>query len=323
MHRTSRALLLLLPLLSLSCTTAAGLRRAELRRGLDQSRLSHSPAEIWPELLRFLHERGYPLVGNDPAAVGLPAQGMVGKLFSSGHETRVRADGSRILETNVQVRSRTRIRAEALAASGGGSFLRITVLKQSEMNPAEYAEEKDEELELALLQRLDPAAAAWAQGGTGPAPAATASPATGDRWAPVRHLVGTWTGTAPGGAAVRWRFDFAGDAQFLEVRGTPLLFAGGRAEPREEMGRISRDPATSRFTWRQFTSGGQVDQYQSEPGRPEALVFLAPAPESLPGGRVRLTLGRDGDDELLAILETAEAGKDFAVAGEARLRRAR
>jgi len=116
MHRTCRALLLLLPLLSLSCTTAAGLRRAELRRALDQARLSRSPAEIWPELQRFLHQRGFPLVGNDPTALGLPAQGTVGRLFSSGHETRVRADGSRILETNLESRSRTRVRAEALAS---------------------------------------------------------------------------------------------------------------------------------------------------------------------------------------------------------------
>ncbi len=321
MHRTSRALLLLLPLLSLSCTTAAGLRRAELRRALDQVRASRSPAEIWPEVQRFLHERGFPLVGNDPAALGLPAQGMVGKLFSSGHETRVRADGSRVLETNLETRSRTRIRAEALAASGGGSFLRITVLKQSDVSPADYAESKDEELEVALLTRLDPVAAAWVQSG----PSAPAPAVARDGWAPVRHLVGSWTGAAAGGAAVRWRFDFAGDAQFLEVRGTPLLFAGpgARAGDKEEMGRISRDPVTARFTWRQFTSGGQVDQYQTEPARPESLVFLAAAPESLPGGRVRLTLGRDGDEELLAILELAEAGKDFAVAGEVRLKRTR
>jgi len=321
MHRTSRALLLFLPMLWLSCATAAGQRRAELRRALDQARLSRSPAEIWPELQRFLHQRGYPLVGNDPTALGLPAQGTVGKLFSSGYETRVRADGGRILETNLESRSRTRVRAEALAAGGGGSFLRITVLQQSDVSPAEYTEGKDEELELALLQRLDPVAAAWVQGG-GTAPAA-APPATGDGWAAVRHLVGTWTGTPAGGAVVRWRFDFAGDAQFLEVRGTPLLFAGpsARAGPQEEMGRISRDPATARLTWRQFTAGGQVDQYQTEPGRPESLVFLAAAPESLPGGRVRLTLGRDGDQELLAILELAETGKDFAVLGEVRLKR--
>jgi len=323
MHRTFRALLLLLPLLSLSCATAASQRRAELRRGLDQARVSRSPAELWPEVLRFLHERGYPLVGDDPAVLGLSAQGFVGKLFSYGYQTRVRADGGRILETNVEQRSRTRVRAEAKPAGGGGSTLRVTLLTQSDLSSAEFSESRDEELELALLERLDPVAAAQVLGKEAP-PAA--SPAARDAWAPVRHLVGTWSGKGPGGLPVRWRFDFAGEGQFLELRGTPLLFAGApgaRPESGEEMGRISRDAAAARFTWRQFTSGGQVDQYLSEPGLPGALVFLAAAPESLPGGRVRLTLGRDGDDELVAILQVAEAGKELAVAGEVRLQRQR
>ncbi|MBI5069125.1 MAG: hypothetical protein HZB56_12885 [Deltaproteobacteria bacterium] len=322
MHRTARALLLLFPLLALSCSTAAGLRRAELRRNLDQARLSRTPAEIWPELLRFLHERGYPLVGEDPAVLGLPTQGTLGKLFSPGHETRVRTDGSRILETNVELRSRTRVRAEALAVPGGGSSLRIVVLQQADMSPSEFTEGRDEELEVAILERLDPVIAAQVQGIA--APQAAAATAGRDGWAAVRHLVGTWTGTGPGGAAVRWRFDFASDAQYLEVRGTPLLFAGPVARPgqHEELGRISRD-GTGKLTWRQFTAGGRVDQYQPDPGRPEALVFVATAPESLPGGRIRLTLGRDGDEEILAILELAEPGKDFAVAGEVRLKRSK
>lgn len=319
MHRTFRALPLLLPLLLLSCATGSGERRAQLRRGLDQARLARSPAELWPDLLRFLHERGYPLVGEDPAVIGLPAQGIIGKLFSSGYQTRVRADGGRIVETNVEQRSRTRVRAEASPAGGGGSTLRVTLLTQSDLSPAEFSESRDVELELALVQRLDPVAAARAQGLEAP-PASAAPP---DGWAAVRHLLGTWSGKGPGGKEVRWRFDFAGEGRFLEVRGTPLLFAGpgSRPDAGEEMGRISRDGLAARLTWRQFTSGGQVDQYQSEPGVPEALVFLAAAPESVPGGRIRLTLGRDGDAELVAILQVAEAGKEPAVAGEVRLRR--
>lgn len=323
MHRIARApllpLTLLVPLLSLSCSTAAGARRAELRRALDQATVSRSPAEIWPEVLRFLHERGYPLVGEDPAAIGLPAQGMVGKLFSAGHQTRVRSDGSRILETNPERSTRSRIRAEALAAGGGASIVRLTVLTQADMNLADYTESKDSELELALLERIDPVAAARVRGEE-PARAAAAAPR--DAWSPVRHLVGAWTGTLPGGGVVHWRFEFAGEGQFLELRGSPLFFAGSAAT--EEMGRISRVPGGEGFTWRQFTSGGQVDQYQSEPGLSGSLVFVAKSPESLPAGeRVRLTLGRDGEEELVAILERAGAGQEFAVLGEVRLRRAR
>lgn len=327
MHRIARApflpLTLLVPLLSLSCSTAASARRAELRRALDQATVSRSPAEIWPDVLRFLHERGYPLVGDDPAAIGLPAQGMVGKLFSAGYQTRVRSDGSRILETNVERSTRSRIRAEALAAGGGASIVRLTVLTQADMNLADYAESKDPELELALLERIDPVAAARVRGEE---PARAAAVAPRDAWSPVRHLVGAWTGTLPGGGVVHWRFEFAGEGQFLELRGSPLSFAGPAAgsAATEEMGRISRVPGGEGFTWRQFTSGGQVDQYQSEPGLPGSLVFVAKSPESLPAGeRVRLTLGRDGEEELVAILERAGAGQEFAVLGEVRLKRAR
>ena len=323
MHRTARTLLILLPLLFSACITAGSARRAELRRALDQARVSRSPAEIWPEVQRFLYARGFPLVGEDRRAVGLSAQGTLGKLFSPGFETRVREDGSRVLETNVEERSRTRVRAEALAPAGGGSQLRITVLKQSDSNTTEYTEWKDEELELALLRQLDPVAAARVLG-TDPGPA-PARPAVQDAWAPVRHLVGSWAGALPGGAQVRWHFDFAAGSQFLEVRGSPLLFAGPTARPEggEEMGRISRAAAGERLAWLQFTASGRVDRYESESARAEALVFLASAPESLPAGsRARLTLGRDGDEEMLAVLELAEPGKDFAVAGEVRLKRA-
>jgi hypothetical protein len=323
MNRTARLLLFLLPLLSAACTSPGAVRRAELRQALDRARVSRSPAEIWPEVLRFLHDRGYPLVGGDRRAVGLPAQGTISKLFSPGFETRVRDDGSRILETNLEGRSRSRIRAEAAAVAGGGSQLRITVLKQSESNPTEYSEWKDEELELALLQRLEPGAAASLPGAD---PArAPARPPVPDAWTPIRHLVGSWAGALPGGTPVRWRFDFAAGGQFLEVRGSPVLFAGptARAEAGEEMGRISRAAAGDRLVWHHFTYSGRVDRYESEPSPPEALVFLARTPESLPAGaRVRLTLRREGGQELLAALEVAEPGGDFAVAGEVRLKRA-
>jgi hypothetical protein len=337
MHHTPRTFLLVLPLVVAACTTAGGARRAELRRGLDEARLSRSPAEIWPEVERFLHERGYPLVGADRTAVGLKPQGAFGKLFSPGFETVVREDGSRVLETNPEEQTRSRIRAEAFAAAGGGARLRLRILKPSPSNPTEYSEWRDEELELALLRRIEPAVAARIAGeappaaapasagaGTGaptPGTAPSAAP-TSDRWAPVRHLVGSWAGTIPGGATVQWRFDFVQTGRFIEVRGSPMLFAGtaAAAAPGEELGRISQ--AGDRLLWHQFTNGGQVDVYRSEPARPGGLVFLSESPGSFPAGtRIRLTL--DGDRELLATLELAEPGKDFAAVGVVRLHRER
>jgi hypothetical protein len=321
MRPTARTSILLLALAALACNTAAAARRAELRRGLDEARVSRTPAEIWPEVQRFLYERGYPLVGDDRMAVGLKAQSSIGKVFSRGFETRVRSDGSRILETDAD-RSRMRVRVEARPAAGGGSQLRLRVLQESETNLLDPSEFKDEELELALLQRIDPAAAARVEGAPPPQEAA-AAPAK-DVWAPVRPLLGPWSGSIPGGARVRWAFAFTEGGKFLEVRGSPLLFAGptARAGAGEEMGRISHEASGDRLAWSQFTFGGQVDRYRSEPSAADALVFLSESPESLPpGSRARLTLRRDGDAELVATLELAEPGKDLAPAGEVRLKR--
>lgn len=333
MHRTHRTLLLVLPLVAVACTTAAGARRAELRRGLDAARVSRSPAEIWPEVQRFVHERGYPLVGADRTVVGLKAQGGLGKLFSPGFETVVREDGSRVLESNPEEHERSRLRVEAFAAPGGGAQLRLRLLKPSPSNPTEYSEWRDEQLELALLRRIEPALAARLAGEAPPAMAtASASTATGapgaaaaaasppDGWAPARHLVGSWAGTIPGGATVQWRFDFAQVGRFIEVRGSPMLFAGtaAPAAPGEELGRISQ--AGDHLVWHQFTNGGRVDVYRSEPARQGQLVFLSESPGSFPAGtRIRLTL--DGDREILATLELADPGKDFAAVGAVRLHR--
>ncbi|HEY6006422.1 MAG TPA: hypothetical protein VIV57_26315 [Anaeromyxobacter sp.] len=323
MPRTARTSILLVALAALACNTAAAARRAELRRGLDQARLSRSPAEIWPELQRFLHERGFPLVGEDRVAIGLKSQGTLGKLFSPGFETRVRGDGSRILETNVDEASESRVRAEALALPGGGTRLRVTMLKRSPVNHTEYSEWRDPDLELALLERLDPVAAA-AITGKQPPPEAVAAAAAKDAWEPLRPLLGSWVGKLPGGAAVRWTFDFAAAGRFVEIHGTPLLFAGptARAGGAEEMGRISPVAGAEGLVWHHFTNSGRVDRWRSEAAGPDGLVFLAESPESLPAGsRARLTLRPSGEGRMTAVLELAEPGKDLAVAGEVPLER--
>lgn len=323
MHRTSRsALVALLAVLSLAaCSTAGSARRGQLRRGLDDARVSRSPAEIWPEVQRFLYERGFPLAGDDRVAVGQKAQGAVGRVFSRGHETRVAADGTRTLETEING-ERLRVRAQARPLAGGGSGLRLWVLKERELNSMEVTESRDEELELELLERVDPAAAAAASGKAPPAaPASSPGEPGADPFAPVRQLAGTWTGSLAGGGQVRWQFAFTEGGKFLEVRGSPLLFAGPTARPGtgEELGRISRD-AAGRLVWNQFTYGGGVDRYRSADPRADALVFEADAPESLPpGSRARLTLAPHAGGELRATLELADAGKDLAPAGEVRL----
>jgi hypothetical protein len=317
MSRTTARLAPILLLAAAGCVTAAAQRQAHLRQALDRSRVERAPAEIWPQVLQFLSDRGYELAGDDRRVVGLRARAGIVEALSSGHDTRVRKDGSRVMETGKNDEG-LRVRAEGLALPGGGCRVVLTSLKRDDMNPAIQQETRDLDLELQLLERIDPAAAARVRGG--PAPAATA-PRAADPWEPVRHLVGSWEGE--GAAGIRWAFDFTTGGQFLEVRGSSILgrpAAGGETE----MGRISRDPVHGRLVWRQFTAGGQVNQYLQQASGGDALVFVSESPESLPpGSRARLTLGSAGPDEILAVFEIAEPGKGFAVVGESRIRRAR
>ena len=324
MRSPARSFLAVILSTLVACATAAGARRAELCRALDQARISGAPAEIWPEVQRFLYLRGYPLVGEDWLAVGKPVPSSAARMFSLGFQTRVRADGYRVLETDPRGNTRARVRVEATPAEGGGSRLRVRLLKLAEMNMVETTESRDEDLEVALLERLDPAAAARVTGR--PLPLAVAG---GDRWARVRPLLGSWTGELADGTPVRWHFELVSDAQFLEMHGTPLLFAGPAARRGgEEMGRISPAADGDRLVWNQFTSAGRVDRYEAlatptaTPTGDEPLVFVAPSPESLPAGtRARLSLRRSGD-QLEAALGIAKPGNDFAPAGAVRLLRA-
>lgn len=321
MTRTARSTLPLLLLLASASCSATALRQAKLKRGLDDYAYPRSVAEVWPEVQRLANERGYPLVGSDRKAVGLEARNRLLEAFSPGFDTRTRATGGRILETGAGDGG-VRLRAEAFPTGSGGCRVVFTQLKRDDTNPALQLESRDLDLELALLQRVDPVAAARIEGVAPPA-GAVAAAAAPDAWTPVRHLVGTWESKASGAMpALKWAFDFPPGGQRLELHGSAVLGpSGGTAE---EMGIITRDPVRGKLVWRQFTASGQVNEYLLDKPDPEKLVFTTEKAESLPpGARARLTLGRDGPDELVAVFEQAEPGKDFAVTGEARLVRQR
>jgi hypothetical protein len=360
--RFARSLLaVFLAAVASACATGASARRAELRHGLDRAVISRSPAEIWPEVLRFLSQRGYPLVGADRLAAGKPAQTFVSKLFSSGFATRGGPDGGRALETDAL--KDTRVRVEATPVAGGGSRLYVRLVKPVEMSLTESTLSRDEDLELALLKYVDPAVAASITGHQAPAaptsttrasvadrqspavpavsplasaPAAQASTptpkaASTDPWLRFRPLLGSWNGKLADGTAVHWRFDLVNDARLVEMHGTSLLFAGTavRASAGEETGRISHAPDGDRLVWNQLTNAGKVDRYEADASVDQAadqpIVFVAHSPESLAAGaRARLTIGRIGDqgEQIEAALDIAEPGKDFCPAATVRLTRA-
>jgi hypothetical protein len=314
------AALLALLALSSACATSSAARQATLRKGLDGYALGRTPAQVWLEMRRFLDQQGFPLAGKDREAVGGKAPGTVGGIFEYGFETRERKGGGLVLETE-RGPGQLRIRAEAIP-SGDGCQVHFTRLEPvAEMTSFQPEPRRDLDLELAFVRRLDAVAATRIESGQAPLPAAPRQKVV-DAWSPLRHLTGAWQGEGRASQA-HWTFAFTEGDVFLEVKGSPLgAPPAGGAAPADELGRISRDPATGRCTWRQFTSGGAVDAYVLETVDDEALVFVAAAPESLPAGsKARFTLGRADAGELLAIFERASPGQPFAVQGEVRLKR--
>ena len=140
-----------------ACATASQKRDARLRRELDAYEFEKPIAEVWPAALELVHERGFALVGRDREAIGQEEQGVIGKLFARGYDTRV-AGGQWVAETDAnpqQVRYR-------IAGTGlGAATCRIQFFAvQGNDYGGPEPESRDVQLELALVRKLDPGAAA-------------------------------------------------------------------------------------------------------------------------------------------------------------------
>ena len=148
----------------------------------------------------------------------------------------------------------------------------------------------------------------------------------GDKWAPLRPVLGTWEGTSngqPGKGTVRREYRLVLNDRFIEVRNTstyPPQEKNPKGEVHEDRGFISYDTARKMFVFRQFHVEGFVNTYAA-PADSRPLVFTSEAIENIPPGwKARETYRFDGD-ELVEVFELAEPGKEFTIYSEMRLRR--
>jgi hypothetical protein len=143
-------------------------------------------AEVWPDVLRLLHDKGYPLVGNDAVAVG-QSENWFTNFLSPGSETRSGSaqgaagtgflpnlmsrgtkgeDTWRYLKTGLSKDYRM-FRADGVA-DGDGCRVVFTAYQG---NPGETGvfisdtARRDFQMELELVRRVDPAAAARIEAG--------------------------------------------------------------------------------------------------------------------------------------------------------------
>ncbi len=152
-----------------------------------------------------------------------------------------------------------------------------------------------------------------------------------DPWAPVRFLIGEWTGESegePGKGTVTRAYRFVLHDKFIyeqNVSTYPPQPKNEKGEVHEHWSFFSYDRARRALVLRQFHQEGFVNQYVLQPGgAPGALVFDSEAFENVPAGwKARESYLVISSDEFVETFEIASDGKTFSVYGRTRFRRAR
>lgn len=162
------------------------------------------------------------------------------------------------------------------------------------------------------------------------APGATPAPVA-DPWAPIRFMVGEWTGVAEGQAGqgtVTRSYRFVLGERFLHEQNVstyPAQPKNRKGEVHEHWSFFSRDRARGAFVLRQFHQEGFVNQYTlaaSVVAAPGVLVFESEALENAPAGwRARETYRVLSGDEFEEIFELAPGDGPYEVYSSTRFRR--
>lgn len=154
--RTPAAVLLAVAALACANVSRAG-DEARLRRQLNGYQLPRPLAAVWPEALRVLAARGVELTGKDRATVGQAEESGVGELLSKGFATRDLGGGRWVAETDT-FRANLRYRVQGTDLGQGRAIVRY-FLVQWKPDLGQEDVSRELELELALVKRVDPAAA--------------------------------------------------------------------------------------------------------------------------------------------------------------------
>jgi len=147
-------------LLALGCSAVSGevRRESRLREQLDEHRFQQPAAKVWPAVLRLLDDRHLRLAGRDRAVVGAAPDSWLSKLTKGGFESRADGKGGLVLETREDP-SALRYRAEGMDTGGGTCRVVFTAVRRTGRTPSEERS-RDLDLEIELVRRLEPEAAA-------------------------------------------------------------------------------------------------------------------------------------------------------------------
>jgi hypothetical protein len=147
----------LLVLAACATVRAHGARERELEQQLAAWRSSEPLDRGWDEARRLLAERGYPLADKDADAVGQRRMGALDRLGSPARATAEPRPLERSLDTGWSA-ARDRYSVRSVPAADGWRIVFWRLDDGADGRPVEPR--RDRALELALVRRIDPAAAA-------------------------------------------------------------------------------------------------------------------------------------------------------------------
>jgi hypothetical protein len=153
-----------------------------------------------------------------------------------------------------------------------------------------------------------------------------------DPWAPIRRMVGEWSGTTsgqPGDGTVARRYAFVLNDRYLHETNTseyPPQERNTKGERHEHWSLFSHDRQLKALALRQFHVEGFVNTYKqaASDSAPDTVVFESVAFENLPSEwKARETYRFVGDDEFIETFELAPPGKPYQVYSRAQMKRVR
>jgi hypothetical protein len=144
---------------------AANARDSYLKAELAPYRYATSCDRLWPDVLRLLQSKGFPLGGRDMEAIGEAAPGFLAEAIADGHSTYRTKDGGLEMATDWNRQLGTRYRANGNPSGPDGCRVVFTRIAGGVASPNEQELGPDWEMALELLRRVDPGAAARVESG--------------------------------------------------------------------------------------------------------------------------------------------------------------
>jgi hypothetical protein len=138
--------------------TAGGAGPAYVRDAMREYRYPKACEELWVDALKVIADMGYGLVGSDRELTGQEKQGVITNFLNRGHATTRDDDGTLEAESDADSQF-VRFLVRGKPAGTGGCFVQYIYILDDRNNSVEKRH-RDYEMELTLLSKVDPAAAA-------------------------------------------------------------------------------------------------------------------------------------------------------------------